>query len=132
MKRIFFLKLGLSRNQSIHTISDLSMYKTDYQRELTAPIKTVKQAMDTKTTCCHKLLWLTIILGSTALAVYSSTTIYMSWQEYPVMTTFGSDLFPINNLDFPSIILCSPGKLALTQRGLSFIHIFKLVFFSIR
>ena len=50
------------------------------------------------------------MVGSTGLAVYSSTSIYLAWQDAPVLTTFGSDILPIHSLDFPSIILCSPGN----------------------
>jgi hypothetical protein len=50
------------------------------------------------------------MIASTGLAVYSSTSIYLAWQEAPVLTTFGSDILPIHNLEFPSIILCSPGN----------------------
>jgi hypothetical protein len=50
------------------------------------------------------------MIGSTGLAVYSSTSIYLAWQEAPVLTTFGSDILPIHSLEFPSIILCSPGN----------------------
>jgi hypothetical protein len=50
------------------------------------------------------------LIGSTGLAIYSSTSIYLSWQADPVLTTFGSDILPIHDLNFPSIILCSPGN----------------------
>lgn len=56
------------------------------------------------------MLWSVIMIASTGLAVYSSTSIYLAWQEAPVLTTFGSDILPIHNLDFPSVILCSPGN----------------------
>ena len=65
---------------------------------------------DGKSHCLHRLLWGIIMIGSTSLAIYSSTTIYLSWQAAPVLTTFGSDILPIHSLEFPSIILCSPGN----------------------
>lgn len=63
-----------------------------------------------KSHCLHRLLWGIIMIGSTSLAIYSSTTIYLSWQAAPVLTTFGSDILPIHSLEFPSVILCSPGN----------------------
>ena len=74
------------------------------------PVEHFKWAFEGKTHCLHRLLWGVIMLGSTSLAIYSSMSIYMSWQAAPVLTTFGSDILPIHNLDFPSIILCSPGN----------------------
>lgn len=50
------------------------------------------------------------MIGSISLAVYTSLSIYLKWQDAPVLTTFGSDILPVHGLDFPSVILCSPGK----------------------
>jgi hypothetical protein len=70
----------------------------------------MKLTADSKSHCLHRLLWGIIMIGSTSLAVYSSLSIYFAWQEAPVLTTFGSDILPIHSLEFPSIILCSPGN----------------------
>jgi hypothetical protein len=81
-------------------------FKMSPIRVAVEPVEHIKWALDGNTHCLHKLLWASIMVGSTCLAIYSSMTIYLSWQAAPVMTTFGSDILPIHDLEFPSVILC--------------------------
>ena len=87
-----------------------SHFKASPMRVSIEPAKQFKWAFESKSHCLHRFLWGIIMIGSTSLAIYSSTSIYLSWQAAPVLTTFGSDILPIHDLDFPSIILCSPGN----------------------
>ena len=49
------------------------------------PVEQFKWALEGKSHCLHRLLWAAIMLGSTCLAIYSSTSIYLSWQAAPVL-----------------------------------------------
>ena len=42
-------------------------------------------------------------------SVYSTFTTYTDWQDNPTITTINTTAYPIKNVEFPAITICSQG-----------------------
>ena len=42
-------------------------------------------------------------------SIHSTYTAWNEWQDEPIITTIGTTAYPIQNIDFPAITICSQG-----------------------
>ena len=42
-------------------------------------------------------------------SIFSTVQTYKEWKENPIMTTVNTTAYPIKNIDFPAITICSQG-----------------------
>lgn len=43
------------------------------------------------------------------LGAYWTASIYIGWQEHPVVTTATTTALPVTEIDFPSVTICAQG-----------------------
>ena len=55
----------------------------------------------------ERLLWILAVVTGIGLAIYMSLTAYWQWVDNPVLTTIGTTGYPIENVSFPAITICS-------------------------
>jgi hypothetical protein len=60
-----------------------------------------------------KAFWITVIVLMLMLGAYWTASIYISWQEQPVMTTASTTALPISKIEFPSVTICAHGETLL-------------------
>ncbi len=58
----------------------------------------------------ERSLWTCIVIVATFCAIYASASIFIAWQDSPVLTTIGTMSKDITDMDFPAITLCSQGN----------------------
>ena len=57
----------------------------------------------------ERILWVVIVILAFIIAILMTVAAYNSWQADPVLTSVGTTGFPIEEVDFPAITICSQG-----------------------
>ena len=55
------------------------------------------------------LIWMSILIVFTCLFVYTSNQSYRQWRDEPVLTTVATTGLPIDQVPFPSVVICPQG-----------------------
>ena len=105
-KEVFtYLKMNMKQpRKSSHFYKNLQEYAD------VATTHGVRYAVKEDSHWFERFLWTLIVLFATFCAMYASISIYIAWQENPVLTTIGTLSKDITELDFPSVTLCSQGN----------------------
>jgi hypothetical protein len=85
-------------NRTVHEFADV------------ATTHGIRYALDSNAHWMDRIVWTIMVLVATSWSIYASCSIYMSWQDDPVVTTIGTASKAIADLDFPSVTLCSQGN----------------------
>ncbi len=57
-----------------------------------------------------RVLWTFLCVGGVVLSYLLIVPMYTKWQEQPTFTTINSTNYPIWNIDFPAVTICSNNK----------------------
>lgn len=57
----------------------------------------------------QKAFWILVVLAVNTLAIYWSAKAYKDWQDNLVLTTVNTTAYPIRDIEFPTITICSSG-----------------------
>ena len=82
-------------------VKDYSEYST---------IQGIIYIFQTNQTTFGKIFWIAVVASMVLLGTYWSVNAYNSWQENPVITTVGTTAFPVKDIDFPAVTICSQGN----------------------
>ena len=56
-----------------------------------------------------KIFWTTVVILMLTLGAYWTTSIYINWQDHPVVTTATTTALPVTSIEFPSVTICGQG-----------------------
>lgn len=59
----------------------------------------------------ERLWWIASLIISVALCVYAIQSIWIQWQDRPVILTFNDKITSIGKIPFPAVTICSTQKL---------------------
>ena len=57
----------------------------------------------------ERVLWVIVVIAALTFAIIMSKTAYYNWKDNPVLTSVKTTGLPIENIDFPSITVCTQG-----------------------
>ena len=57
----------------------------------------------------EKALWFIVVVSASLFAITSSIKAYNQWQDDPILTSIATTAYPVQNVPFPSITICSQG-----------------------
>lgn len=58
----------------------------------------------------ERILWSIVVILALAFTTIQMTTLYMEWQNDPVITTLDTVALPIEEVDFPAVTICPQGS----------------------
>ena len=58
----------------------------------------------------ERILWSIVVILALAFTTIQMTTLYMEWQNDPVITTLDTVALPIEKVDFPAVTICPQGS----------------------
>jgi hypothetical protein len=66
--------------------------------------------------CFHfRVLWIVLCSGALILCLIFCMPIYSRWMTSPTITSVGSTNFPISNIFFPAVTICSNNRVVEKQ-----------------
>ena len=75
----------------------------------TSTVAGLHYAFQPNQTLAGRFLWLTAIIVFAFLGFWLSLENYNQWKNEPVVTTISSTGLPIEEVEFPSVVICSKG-----------------------
>ena len=63
----------------------------------------------------ERFIWLFLCIGSFCLAIYLIEPIYSKWRGSPTFTSIETTNYPVWNIDFPAVTVCSNNKVMRGQ-----------------
>ena len=58
----------------------------------------------------ERLLWIIVVALALTFTAYQVATLYLEWQDEPVITTLETVAEPIKNIKFPAVTICPQGS----------------------
>ena len=58
----------------------------------------------------ERVLWVVLVTLCAILSFYWTYQIYKSWDESPILTTVGTTEYDIEQIEYPSITICTQGS----------------------
>ena len=75
----------------------------------TSTVAGLHYAFKPNQTLAGRFIWLTVIIILAFLGFWLSLENYYQWKNEPVVTTISSTGLPIEEIEFPSVVICSKG-----------------------
>ncbi len=69
----------------------------------------VLQYFSLRDACCERLIWFMVVTASVTFASMILHDTVLDWQGRHVQTTVDTIAYPIQQVPFPSVTVCSPG-----------------------
>ena len=60
--------------------------------------------------CTFRLFWIVFIIGGFVLAGIVFIPLYNKWMYNPIIRSIETTNYPIENIDFPAVTICSNNK----------------------
>ena len=57
-----------------------------------------------------RVFWIAFIIGGIVLAGFVFTPLYNKWMYTPIIRSIETTNYPIENIDFPAVTICSNNK----------------------
>ena len=89
-KRIFLTSQGYASNTTIHGIS----YLFESRRGV------------------ESFLWFLVVVAAMMFTILQTTTLYIDWQNEPVITNLDTIAMPIKDIEFPAVTICPQGAIS--------------------
>ena len=83
---------------------------TTYDFASSTTIHGIAYVFDRAITVLDRIIWFLVVCCGTALAIYMSYDVWITWKSSPVLTSVSSTGLPLRNVKFPAITICSQGK----------------------
>ena len=65
----------------------------------------------------ERILWVVVVITGIVLATLFSSELFIAWSDFPLITSVATTDFPVENLPWPSITVCSQGRgIGATER----------------
>ena len=58
----------------------------------------------------ERVLWVVLVILGTFISLFFTLSIYKSWDESPILTTVGTTEYDIEQIEYPSITICTQGS----------------------
>ena len=75
----------------------------------TSTVAGLHYAFKPNQTLAGRFIWFTVIIILAFLGFWLSLENYYQWKNEPVVTTISSTGLPIEEVEFPSVVICSKG-----------------------
>ena len=89
-KRILLTSQGYASNTTIHGISYLLQSRHGIET----------------------FVWFLVVVAAMMFTIFQTTTLYLDWQNEPVITNLDTIAMPIKDIEFPAVTICPQGAIS--------------------